>query len=411
MKKRVALQGLCLKDLSAANPGGSPDSVIPDALPALPVEFSFSVEPLGGFGPAIPEVEIAFSFPADDRPRVEAWFSGDFSHVTLPESATLHKNMTSAVHAALGNYFSNASSRNLFTSPFMIGWRYRLADGSTRQPEPPRLLIPNAEAPLLPVTEWHLLENAVSTRAQVGNAPSRLRYSLPPVDDASPWRGVISSVEFFITRPTPLYDSKGDVSGVKSVMMEGERRRVWQYASYDAESVQAAARADTDFRVIAVLPFAQVAAGAADEPLPVEAGALIRFGSLPKLTDKGASSGGSTSESGSDSGCRCKGVCICGKGEHFRSEVHFETPPLDLGLPEDRKWVESVYLRGVFSRRLPMSLTLYGSQHRDDWRPIGRASGPYLRGIARAGVRWLKVEVELTLRPADTLDALTFEFT
>lgn len=79
---------------------------------------------------SLPTGEVAFAVPADDLPRVRAWFSGEWHDVTMPESVTLHKNMRSAVHDTLNRFFATAKSCNLFTSPFRIGWCYRLFDGS-----------------------------------------------------------------------------------------------------------------------------------------------------------------------------------------------------------------------------------------------------------------------------------------
>lgn len=405
MIKRIPLDSLTLTDLAVSNPsdpenpGENPD--IP-TLPSLKPSFSFDYDTLPGYGSPLAVTNIDFAFPADDLKRVQAWFSGDFSHVTEPESATLKKNMRSAVLEALDSFISSAVRNNLFTAPFTIGCRYRLFDGSISEAFQPVTIIPVSQSPDIIITGYKIYEKALHTEVSFSRYPGRLLFSVPVPENSSNFKDIITSVEFLITKPVTLYPSDANVSGIRSITINGTRMRSWHYDSYDEQSLLASAMADNDARVVASIPFEDIVSGKyapfgsspdtgsepGEEgmlyPLPMEAGVLQRFSSLPKKA-------GSTLPGG------------------WRPFLHIATPPLDLGYPENEKSVMELYLRGVFSRP-DVVMTLYGSRHREDWKMIARSQGPYIRGLRRAPFRWFKVELSLPMRRDDFLDALTFRF-
>lgn len=385
--KRIPLSSLDLEDLSTTPDPENPDT--PDqSLPTLSPLFSIS--PTGET--TAPSVD--FAFPADDYRRVLAWFTGDFSHVTLPESATLKKNMTAAVKDALDSYISAAYAKNLFISPFMIGWRYRLFDGSIVSPDQPMLISPAEDVLRLIINSYNIYEKALHTAVTFSLSPVRLLFSLPAPANAEAFLDIITDVEFYICRPADIYPDDFSVSGIRSVTVEGVRERVWYYSANDVEGMKASVSADSNYRLIATIPFSEIATGqyASPSPLPIEAGALTKFTSLPKLSASSVSaSGGFTGTDG------------------WRPYLHVQTPPLDLSLPETAKSVCDLYLRGLFQRDL-VKMSLYGSHHRENWRLLARAKGPYIRGLRRTPYRWLRVEIELPMRRNDFLDALTFGF-
>ena len=408
--KRILLDSLDLIDLSSDDssenplPDTDPD---PYALPSIAPEFSYNKGALPGYGTALPVASVDFSFPADDQKRVQAWFSGDFSHVTEPESATLKKNMTAAVKSTLDAFISNALSRNLFAAPCMIGWQYRVFDGSCVGPDAigcsPSPLLPVSSAPDLIITSYNVYEKSLHTDVAFSQTPAQLLINIAPPEKGEDFKDIITAVEFFITKPVALFPSDMTVSGVRSLSIDGIRERVWHYSSYDSDTLLAMASSDSDFRIVASIPFSDILNGKYKSPLPlpIEAGALSRFSSLPKQS--ASQSGGSGSSSNSSSSGGFNGT------DGWRPYLHISTPPLDLSLPEREKSVSDIYLRGVFQRK-EVILTLYGSHHREHWRMIARSRGPYIRGLRRAPFRWLKVEIELPMRRDDFLEALTFSF-
>lgn len=388
--KRIPLSSLDLEDLSSTPVNPDPDN--PDSpdytLPALAPAFSLSPQGEGAIA------SVDFTFPAEDYKRVQAWFTGDFSHVTLPESATLKKNMTAAVEDTLDAYISSASARNLFLSPFMLGWRYRLFDASVVAPDEPHLLLPATDILRLIITSYNVYEKALHTAVLFSQSPSQLLFSLPAPENAGDFLNIITDVEFYICAPAQIYSEDFSVSGIRSVTVGDVRQRVWYYSANELEAMKASVEADRNYRLIASIPFSDIAAGryAAPSPLPIRAGALSKFSSLPKLSAPSASgSGGFTGTGG------------------WRPYIHVQTPPLDLALPENEKSVCDLYLRGIFQRDR-VTMTLYGSHHREHWRILARSRSPYIRGLRRTPYRWLKVEMELPMRRDDFLEALTFRF-
>lgn len=368
-------------------------------LPDLHPRFTLSPKEMPEFGSPLPKGEVAFDFPTTDKKRVEAWFSGDFSHVTAPESATLKKNMASAVLSTLKRYTSAAKKHNLFFSPFRIGWRYRLFDGSAAAPGETELLLPSPSAPLLIISDYNIYEKSLHTGVIFSLSPSQISIEVPVPVGADSCLELITAVEIFITAPRDMFASDASVGGVRSVNIEGIRERIWQYDAYDMANLEAAARADNDLRVVASLLFREIAQGqySTSVALPMEAGAIDRFTTLPKAaaetgnSNTGGNSGGVTGIDG------------------WKPFIHAETPPLDMYLPEVHKTVSSLYITGVFERS-KMIFTLLASNDRQNWIKLARSHGAAVNGLCRYAARWFKVQLEVPMRKSDFLDLMVFNF-
>ena len=399
-KVHVSLGSLALSDLThkitdtPVQP--QPDDPFIRLFPTLNPVFSLKPTAIAGFGSPLPRSEVEFSFPPEDRKRVEAWFSGDFSHVTAPESATLKKNMSAAVISTLKKYATSAKAQNLFISPFCIGWRYRLFDGSAAAPEATELLTPLETPVNLIITSHNIYEKSLHTDVMFSNSPSTILFSIPSPVGAEGCVDLITSVEIFITSPRDIFSQDANVIGIRSVNIGGVRQSVWAYESYEIGNLVSAARADKDFRVIASIPFREIADGKYDTavPLPIEAGSLERFSTLPKATSEqgDTSSGGTGGVTGVDG---------------WKPYIHAETPPLDLFQTETDKFIRSVYITGIFERS-KMKITFYVSNDREKWQRVARASGAVINGLCRIPARWVKIEFELPMRKGDFLDLLVF---
>ncbi|MDE7413284.1 MAG: hypothetical protein K2N05_05790 [Muribaculaceae bacterium] len=403
--KIIPLKSIGLSDLSSSEPSdpGNPGSdPLNPSFPSLSPQFSFLKSPLPGYGTSLPATEVEFSFPAEDYKRVQAWFSGDFSHVVNPESATLKKNMRAAVIDTLSRFISASASRNLLTAPCRLGWRYRLFDGSYIYPDAPLLILPEYEAPLLIITGYNLYEKSLHTDITISVNPSSLSFSLAAPQNGGEYKDIIMAVEFFVTRQGSLFSSDAEVVGVRSVITGSGRVRVWSYESIPSDDIEAAVKVDSDFRLVATLSYGDILDGKYDAimPFPFDAGALGRISSLPKVSFPTKVSSGSESSSSSSSSTLLQG---------WRPFLHFHTEPLNLGLPENVKSVMDLYLRGVFQRE-EVEMKLYGSHHREHWRLLAKSRGPYIRGLRRAPYRWFRVEISLPMRRDDFLEALTFTY-
>ncbi len=402
--RRISFSKISVVDLSSTenyptpeNPGFNPDS--PSiTFPLLSPTFGFIPAELPGYPGLPPQAEISFVVPADDFPRVKAWFTGNYQGVTLPASPTLNKNMTNAVLGALSTYFANADARNLFTSPFLAMLAYRLSDGSLVKASGQQLLIPNGEAPLLPIKSRTLTEKFITTTVEILNYPSRLTLSVPAIESSEYFRDKINSLEVLITEPTDLYSSSAIVAGIRSVIIDDERCNCWYYAHPDETEVAAAALHSSPFRTIASIPFPDFAGGIQETVITPAAGALTRFSSLPKAVPGDGSDYKPSDNSVSDS-------LTTGSSPY----INISTEPLDFGFPDSNKRLHRLSLRGIFDRN-QIIMKLYGSHHREGWRLIATSRGPYISGLSCTGFRWYRLLIESAMRPGDFLDAITVSF-
>ncbi len=359
-----------------------PSVEVPDfSLPEQPISFSVLGEQPAGYGNP-PLVKMQISVPASDMPRVAAWFSGDYHGVTEPESEQLLRNITVSVRNLLSAYFSACSSANLFAAPFLIGWRYRLFDGSVAMPEAPVVIAPNATAPLLEITGHNLGEKTLVTDVKVHSAPGRLRVAAQPVGNMEAFKGLISSVEIVVAKPAALYSPQCSAGAPGNVDIDGSRRLCWWYERYSSEAVDAAARASTPLRILETIPFSEFAYGFGERDVRLAPGALAEFAGFPEAEETGTSV--------------------------WRPYLAVTTEPLDLGDPERAKRVRGVTLRGIFDRS-SVRMRLFGAHHRGmDWRLLAETDTPYIRGLRGNAFRWLRVEVEMNRNPEDFLDYLCF---
>lgn len=407
IRKRIELGKIKTfkNELTLGTPGENGEN--PDITPETTdcgIEFMLEGETLAGHGPQSPaiitdengkihshmggwsEVEIAFTVAESDIPRVNAWFDDNYQGVTTPESAVLQKNRTSAVHNALKTYFNAAHSSNLFTSPFKIGWRYRLTDNSLSELHDCGVLDCFHTAPRLPVTTHQLIDKYLYTSAQVRNVPARLHYRFKSSPEFPALRSKIAAIEIYATKQAALYDSEAEVAGIRTITIDDTPRRCWHYERYAENDVRLLISQDNDFRRIATIPIDEIEDNDEFYPLPIASGTLTDFSKLPKPDS-------STSQEPSMTGKRIKIL----------------TEPLHLDYPEDEKSVRCVTLRGIFQRET-VKLRLYASQHRENRQLIASAIGPYIRGIYGTRWRWFEIEIEATMREGDFFEAVTFEF-
>ncbi len=343
-----------------------------------------------------PTGEVAFAVPADDMPRVRAWFSGEWHDVTMPESVTLHKNMRTAVHDTLDRFFTTAKSGNLFTSPFRIGWCYRLFDGSVTPLRGIRTLQTISEAPLLEIRSHSLTDKALTTGVDIHCHPSRLYLRVASPEKLDGFRDIITAVEIYATAQTALYDPAGDVAGVRSVADEGERVRCWYYDHYGLEEIALKTESESRFRLLCSISPSAISPTSA--PLPLEAGTLSGFEKRNLYRQTSDATGG---ESGS--GNKNNGT----PGMGWKPFLNFTTQPLCLGMPETEKRISQVLLRGVFQRN-EVKMRLYGSHHRENRHLLASATGPYITGVNAGRHRWFSVSIECPMRKDDFIEALTF---
>lgn len=404
VKKRIELKDIKVYQsiIPDGNAGENPEiSNYPDC----GIEFDLEGENLNGHGPqqaamitdengkkhpamgGWPEAEVAFTVSESDIPRVQAWFDDNYHDVTYPESQLLQKNRKTAVLNTLKTYFSTAAGSNLFTSPFRLGWRYRLSDGTFSKMHHTGVLSTFMEAPRLPVVSNILNDKYLHTRVQIRNVPARLRYRFNPNENFADYRQHIQFVEIYATKQVELYNPDGEVAGIRSIIIEGIPKRCWHYERYAENDVRHKAEQDNDFRMICSIPIDGVVRTDTFEPLPIPSGTLKDFIKLPKPDELPDDNNPS----------------LAGKN------IRIITEPLHIGYPENEKSVNSVTLRGVFKRD-QVKIRLFASQHREQWHLIASSGGPYIRGIYGARWRWFKIEIESKMREGDFFEAIVVVF-
>lgn len=414
MKKRYELSSIkCdIKTSDIPVDPSVPDSIEnPDSLPSSGPIFTLRGENLPGFlptNPAVvtdesgvmhnsmqgwPEGNLSFNVTSDDLTRANAWFTGNYTGVSIPESETLKKNRTAAVRNLLSNYFSTCLSHNLFPAPFLIGWAYRLKEGTLSTMRGSRLMTASREAPNLPILKGQVEDKTVYTDVGIRNIPARLFFGIP-YETMDELQSAVTAIEIYACEPTPLYAADMNVSGLRSVNIDGVPVRCWYYDHYDAADIIRAAEADSDFRLLHVIKFDEIENFDTYLPLPLAAGALANLKKQPSFAERYKENGGASPEPPAAEGNR---------------KIKLLTEALDLGHNEERKRVKAVTLRGLFERE-NITLRLYASRHRETPQLIAMSRGPYLRGLCGMRFRWFYVEVETALRPGDFLEALTFEY-
>lgn len=395
MRKRYELKDLRLYNMDDGS--GEGDSPAETTWPRCGVEFSMMADADLESAGAWPETEVSFAVPESDMPRVQAWFTGDYHGVTLPESPTLRKNMATAVRNALSGFFANATSRNYFTSPVKVGICYRLQDGTLTPMQDIATVAPAYTAPYMPVVKVSVAEKFLYTTCEVRERPARLALKIANPVLLAPYAGKISRIEVYSTAQSPLYDPACEVAGLRDISIDGKRTKCWYYDSYREADVRKAVADDTTFRLLTTIPFDEISGYQESAPLTIGAGTLTKFSAQPRPDYP---------QSTVTPGASDQMLDIDGE---WRPYLHFMTEPLCLSYPEDWKRLRGVTLRGVFDRR-GVEMRLYGSVHREGWRLLARAPGAYIRGLAGARYRWFRVEIKAPMRKNDFLEALTFTF-
>lgn len=408
-----------------SNPNGQPDQTDPDQTDpdqsdTGQTDFSdFSLpEPRFFMTDVVPEdyrysryeypaVAINVTVPDDDRPVVASWL-GNSSSSGLVASDTFIKRMTAAVISAYTALVTAASRLSLFTSPFRIGIALRRRNGSYVAVTAPQLILPNSMAPLMPLRESAPVNDSLTSMTEIRLMPRRLTMSLQALDIPAALLAESVAVDVFATRQTSLLAGDESVTSIRSYSIDGSAVPCWYYKRLAEDIVRAKAEQEKDFRIIASLPVAEAVKGIA-LTLPQSVADLNDWSTLEKFDkDAGGSQGGGNQEEPETPPAEAVGAMV-------------RTEPLDLGLPELRKRIRGLTVRGIFPRRKSgeatsdttdsgeeeIRVTLYGSHHRESWRRIAVSRGAHIRLLRSLRYRWYKVEIE---GPADAIyDALTFE--
>lgn len=359
-----------------------------------------------------PVKKIDIVVPDDDKPIVAGWFSNG---TAATPSDTLVKRMTAAVINSIRTFHTDAARIGLFTRPFRLGYALRSKSGHLMDVQPPVLITPNDQAPLMPIRENTHSGDDLKTITEIRNQAYELRVTLPPFTLPETLDEEPTELVFYVTDQCSLLAGDEQVIGVRTLNLDGGRYPGWYYPRLTADAVRQRALADSTFRIIGRIPLGQAMNGIADYRLPDTQLDLTDFSSYPEAGDEAGGEDPDNPYNPDDPD---------NPDQPRPTAVTVTSAALDLGLPECDKRIVSVTTRGVFSRRPEDSVefTLYGAHHRpyeddesrlvDDadaagrWKRIARARGPHIRLLRGIRYRWLKV-VASAPYPA-RFDALTF---
>lgn len=357
-----------------------------------------------------PVKQIGIVVPDDDKPTVAAWFGNGASGIP---SDTLVKRMTAAVIPAIRTFHNDAARLGLFTRPFRFGYALRSKSGSLFEVQPPVLITPNAQAPIMAIRESKHSGDDLTTVTEIRNLAYELRVSLPPFTLPENLDEEVTEVVFYITDQCSLLAGNEQVTAIRTYNLDEGRYPGWYYIRQSAEEIMQKALSDSKFRIIGRVALGAALSGITDYRLPDTQLDLTEFGSYP---DAGEGAGGVGSEDPDN--------------PYNPDDPNYPRPvsitltssALDLGLPECDKRILSVTVRGIFSRYPDtVKFALYGAHHRpyDDadslaaygdaagrWHHIATARGPHIPLLRGIRYRWLKAVVTAPY-PA-RFDALTF---
>ncbi len=375
---------------STVTPYDNPDAppVVPDTPPFTLPEASLKLTPatIGEYNYsryAFPATEISVVIPDDDLEAVRAWFGQTATGVTAPGS-TLVKRMTEAVIPEIRQFYTAAARASLFTRPFRLGYALRLDDGTHVAAAAPRLVTPNARAPLMAVREPVLSGNTLRTLTEIMNTPMELAFSLPAFEIPAEYSSRVTGLDIYATRQCDTLAGDETVKAIRTYSVYGENVPCWHYTRLAEDLVREAAEADNAFRIIGSLPAKEAAAGINALRLPSNFKNLDNWDNYPTI-DTG--SDGTSPES---------------------SHIRILTAPLDLGMPDTFKRIRGVSARGIFPRGAEgIRVTLLRSHHRDVWIPVATATGAHIRLLWAVRSRW--VQVEITAPLGSVVDAIVFE--
>lgn len=342
-----------------------------------------------------PHGNADFAVDEADRPRVMMWLTGQVSGTVKPPSDKLVKDMTSVTKSLLTNYFDKAAEADLFTAPCRMGWAYRFKNGTRKMMRPMELTVPNDRSPLLPIALYNFHDGGVHTDTEITNHPCCLTIT-PSRDPIELSGNNIASIDIVAGPQPDMIPSDFKILNISTEIVDGTNRKVFFYTRSDASALTAEAAIMNDLRIIASLT-PDTFKGTEKIKVPLTPGALANWKLLPKY------SSGSSGEEGDDDSGNTYDPDI------WEPIVNLETEPLDLGKPDVRKSLRAVHLCGIYDRE-SISITLYGSRHREKWIKIASGKRGWISGLAAARFPWWKIRIKGALRPNDSLEALTFDY-
>lgn len=361
------------------------------------LDFNFSLKPceLQGWTASrsgFPSAKVDFAFPAADFPRVLGWFTGNFEGVTSPASSALLRSVSEACERVLTRYVADATAADLFTAPFRVGWAFRYKNGSRKMLRVPELLCVARESPALAIDSFHIAETSAASTVDIRHHPCSLVMTPSKPSAAGFAWGDIAYIDIIAAPQASIVPKTISVTGTTTVIEGANRFRTYRYNRLNEDAVAGDASMQNDFRILCSIPVSSLNGTDKLDIVPAT-GALAHWKNLAKY-NTGSTGGDSDYPDDPDKG--------------WEPYVDKITDALDLGMPESRKWIRRVELRGNFRRNGGLKISLYGSRHRQDWHLIASGTNGWCSALSASGYRWFRVRITGPLDRHHFFDALSF---
>lgn len=332
----------------------------------------------------------------------------------------------------------DVARHNLFTQPFLVMAAWRLSDGSHVSPTKPMMMIPNSGAPVVegsadftvPTMKMSVIEAACSLRWKLQNDGEAISPE-SPVLTSDNQKSPIAGIDIFVSEPVSLYDPKEPAKGfhrfectnyTRSTGADGSTgdRRIydgtivqgWKAPALEPGYVAYKFNRIKTFRKIAGIDVTDFAPSGDFREVMMDDGSLRVLWALdgyaPEFTID--SDNDTTTQDMTDDSWKAFVPEEWNlDGGDFTTEGDwsvFVTRPLKFDVPEERKQVTGVTLRGVYDRR-DVSMALYGSENLMDWRLLVRADRGVIAGLWATKSRFFRLAVKTKATSAQYIQALT----
>lgn len=331
----------------------------------------------------------------------------------------------------------DAARHNLFMQPFLVIAAWRLSDGSHVSPTKPMMMIPNSGAPVVersadftvPTMKMSVIEAACSLQWKL-KIDGEAIFPKSPILNANP-KLPIAGIDIFVSEPISLYDPKEPAKGyhrfectnfTRSIGADGSDGdrliygdtivQGWKAPALEAGYVAYKFNRIKTFRKIAGIDVTDFAPSGDFREVMMDDGSLRVLWALdgyaPEFTID--SDNDTTTQDMTDDSWKAFVPEEWNlDGGDFTTEGDwsvFVTRPLKFDVPEERKQVTGVTLRGVYDRR-DVSMALYGSENLMDWRLLVRADRGVIAGLWATKSRFFRLAVKTKATSAQYIQALT----
>lgn len=232
-----------------------------------------------------PRTSISVSVPDSDSDLVKSWINSNSSSELQLPSDTLVRRMTNAVIGSIEQYYRDAAHEGLFSRPCRIGCAFRMLDGSHVQASIPTTIFSSMQSPLMIIRNISYAQNTLFTITEIINKPKKVFLKIPNFFKRPEYKNIITHFDIFATDQYSMQIDKGQVDGIYTELYSNEEVKCWSYNRLDEESIRSNIEQDSNFRLIASIPYEEVIA-ASEIQIPIDDKSLELFNKFESYDPK-----------------------------------------------------------------------------------------------------------------------------